>query len=110
MRLLIDGDEANNNGNWQWIAPSASTRSRPSRRILQPVTAAEHFDPDGGTSAATSPSSRDVPHEYLSPSRGRMPGRVQRGGGCVIGPDYPEPIVDHAQARREALDRYAAAR
>ena len=35
-----------------------------------------------------------------------MPEHVQREVGCVIGADYPEPIVDHAQARREALERY----
>jgi deoxyribodipyrimidine photolyase len=28
----------------------------------------------------------------------------------VIGRDHPAPIVDHAQARRDALARYAAAR
>jgi deoxyribodipyrimidine photo-lyase len=34
---------------------------------------------------------------------------LQRQVGCVIGEDYPEPIVDHAAARREALERYADA-
>jgi deoxyribodipyrimidine photolyase len=37
-----------------------------------------------------------------------MPEDVQRASGCVIGVDYPEPIVDHAEARRAALERYAA--
>jgi deoxyribodipyrimidine photo-lyase len=35
-----------------------------------------------------------------------MPADVQERAGCRIGPDYPAPIVDHAQARREALERY----
>jgi deoxyribodipyrimidine photolyase len=35
-----------------------------------------------------------------------MPTEVQRKVGCVIGADYPEPIVDHAEARRQALERY----
>jgi deoxyribodipyrimidine photolyase len=35
-----------------------------------------------------------------------MPPDVQREAGCVIGDDYPGPIVDHAEARREALERY----
>jgi deoxyribodipyrimidine photolyase len=38
-----------------------------------------------------------------------MPADVQRGAGCVIGSDYPAPIVDHAEARRAALDRYRVA-
>jgi deoxyribodipyrimidine photo-lyase len=30
--------------------------------------------------------------------------------GVRLGDNYPEPIVDHAEARRAALARYAAAR
>jgi deoxyribodipyrimidine photo-lyase len=36
-----------------------------------------------------------------------MPPEVQERIGCVIGSDYPEPIVDHAVARREAMERYS---
>ncbi len=39
-----------------------------------------------------------------------MPDEVQHSTGCVIGKDYPKPIVDHANARREALARYGDAR
>jgi deoxyribodipyrimidine photo-lyase len=35
-----------------------------------------------------------------------MPDDVQVQCGCRIGHDYPEPIVDHPEARRQALDRY----
>jgi deoxyribodipyrimidine photo-lyase len=35
-----------------------------------------------------------------------MPAEVQEECGCVIGRDYPAPIVDHAEARRAAFDRY----
>jgi hypothetical protein len=38
-----------------------------------------------------------------------MAAELQREIGCAIGTDCPAPIVDHASARREALDRYAAA-
>jgi deoxyribodipyrimidine photo-lyase len=33
----------------------------------------------------------------------------QRAAGCVIGTDYPAPIVDHAAERRVAMERYANA-
>ena len=35
-----------------------------------------------------------------------MPADVQDQARCRIGRDYPEPIVDHRQAREEALERY----
>ena len=42
---LVDGDVANNTGNWQWVA-GTGTDSRPNRR-LSPQRQAERFDPDG---------------------------------------------------------------
>ncbi len=109
MRLLIDGDEANNNGNWQWIA-SVGTDPQPAfRRIYNPARQMERHDPDGAYVRRYVPELRDVPDRYLA-EPWTMPEDEQRACGCVIGRDYPEPIVDHAEARRAALARYAAAR
>ncbi len=33
----------------------------------------------------------------------------QRAAGCVLGRDYPAPVVDHAAERRVALERFRAA-
>jgi deoxyribodipyrimidine photo-lyase len=30
----------------------------------------------------------------------------QRDSGCVIGRDYPAPVVDHQEERKVALARY----
>ena len=38
-----------------------------------------------------------------------MPPLLQAELGCVVGRDYPAPIVDHAFARQRALDVYGAA-
>jgi deoxyribodipyrimidine photo-lyase len=35
---------------------------------------------------------------------------VQRAVGCIIGQDYPAPIVDHTWARERVLAAYAQAR
>ena len=51
------------------------------------------------------PELADVPDAYLA-EPWTMPAEVQERAGCRIGRDYPAPIVDHAPARREALDRY----
>ena len=34
----------------------------------------------------------------------------QRAAGCVIGADYPAPVVDHGHERKRALARYRAVR
>lgn len=37
------------------------------------------------------------------------PLEVQRKAGCVVGRDYPAPIVDHAVASKACIARMAAA-
>jgi deoxyribodipyrimidine photo-lyase len=105
MRLLIDGDEANNNGNWQWIASVGVDPQPLFRRVYNPTRHMERYDPDGDYVRRYLPELREVPDEYLR-EPWTMPEDVQREARCVIGEDYPEPIVDHLEARREAFARY----
>jgi deoxyribodipyrimidine photo-lyase len=107
MRLLIDGDEANNNGNWQWIASVGVDPQPAFRRIFNPALHMERFDPDGVYVRRYVPELGEVPDRHLR-EPWTMPMALQRKVGCVIGVDYPAPMVDHAQARREALARYRA--
>ncbi len=105
MRLLIDGDEANNNGNWQWIASVGVDPQPAFRRIYNPARHMERYDADGEYVRRYVPELREVPDRYLA-EPWEMPPEVQEEAGCVIGTDYPEPMVDHKAARLEALDRY----
>ena len=106
MRLLLDGDEANNNGNWQWIASVGVDPQPFFRRIYNPTRHMERFDPERPTTcAATCRSCGDVPDEHLA-EPWTMPEEVQRECGGVIGEDYPEPIVDHREGRAAAFARY----
>jgi deoxyribodipyrimidine photo-lyase len=105
MRLLLDGDEANNNGNWQWVASVGADPQPAYRRMFNPTRQMERFDPDGTYVRRHVPELRRVPDAYLR-EPWTMPEDVQHEAGCVIGVDYPEPIVDHAEARRAALERY----
>jgi deoxyribodipyrimidine photo-lyase len=107
MRMLIDGDEANNNGNWQWIA-SVGTDPQPAfRRIYNPARHQERYDPENTYVRRYVPELRDVPGRYMA-EPWTMPPEVQGAAGCTIGTDYPGPIVDHREAREEALERYRA--
>lgn len=105
---LNDFDLAANNGGWQWAA-STGCDAQPWFRIFNPVTQSRRFDPHGDfirsyvTELARVPALRI--HAPWEMSRAE-----QRTAGCLIGEDYPEPVVDHAEARRRTLARFAAAR
>ena len=105
MRLLLDGDEASNNGNWQWIASVGVDPQPAFRRIFSPSRQQQRFDPDGEYVRRYVPELAGVPDRYLA-EPWTMPTEVQEQSGCVIGRDYPRPMVDHRQARAEALVRY----
>ncbi len=105
MRMLIDGDEANNNGNWQWIASVGVDPQPVFRRIYNPARQQERFDPQGTYVRRYVPELGPVPDRYLA-EPWTMPAEVQDASACTIGRDYPAPIVDHSQARRDALQRY----
>ncbi len=104
MWHLTDGDLANNNGGWQWTA-SVGTDRQPIFRIFNPTLQATRFDPAGEFVRRWVPELKSVPTESIH-EPWRMSRETQERIGCVIGRDYPAPIVDHAQARARALDAF----
>lgn len=99
LRHLVDGDVANNNLGWQWVAGTGMDPA-PYHRVFNPLMQGLRFDPDG-----------EYVRRYVPELRG-LPGAAvhepwQLPGGM---PGYPPPIVDHAQARRDALAAYDAIR
>ncbi|HKG02874.1 MAG TPA: deoxyribodipyrimidine photo-lyase [Conexibacter sp.] len=108
MRWLLDGDMAQNNGNWQWIASVGVDPAPAFRRLLNPSLQQRRHDPDGEYVRRWVPELRDVPDEWIV-EPWRMSEEEQAAAGCAIGRDYPAPVVDHAQERRRALERYRAA-
>ena len=101
MQHLLDADVAVNNGNWQWCA-STGTDAMRGHRIFNPVLQSKKFDPEGIYIREYVPelSRLSVPsvHEPHLMSKD-----AQIKSKCLIGLDYPEPIVDHRQARDEYL-------
>jgi deoxyribodipyrimidine photo-lyase len=90
--LLVDGDVASNTGNWQWVAGTGAD-TRP-YRIFNPLRQAERYDPDGEYVRRYVPELAGVagaavhrPWELPADERRRL--------------DYPEPILDLAQAAAE---------
>ncbi len=106
MRKLADGDPASNNGGWQWAA-STGTDAQPYFRIFNPKLQSERFDPDGTYIKRWLPELARVPVEYIH-EPASMPPLMQAQVGCIIGRDYPAPIVDHAEQKEEILRRFKA--
>jgi deoxyribodipyrimidine photo-lyase len=106
-RMLLDGEPAQNNGNWQWIASTGVDPAPYFRRIFNPVLQQEKFDPHGVYVRRWVPELRGVPDARL-PRPWTMSAAEQEEAGCVIGRDYPGPVVDHAVERLVTMDRYRA--
>jgi deoxyribodipyrimidine photo-lyase len=101
---LMDYDESCNVGGWQWAA-STGTDAAPYFRIMNPVLQSERFDPEGEFLRHYLPALRKVPTKYIH-APWEMPPEVQASSGCVIGKDYPAPIVDHAVAKARAVEKF----
>jgi deoxyribodipyrimidine photo-lyase len=108
MRWLLDGDVAQNNGNWQWIASVGVDPAPAFRRLLNPSLQQRRHDADGEYVRRWVSELRDVADARLA-EPWRMSAEEQAAAGCRIGHDYPAPVVDHVQERRRALERYRAA-
>jgi deoxyribodipyrimidine photo-lyase len=107
MAHLLDGDVPNNNGGWQWIASTGVDPKPYFQRLFNPMTQQRRFDPDGRYVRRWCPELARVPDDKL-PEPWTMTDDEQEAAGCRIGRDYPEPVVDHAAARRRAIERYRA--
>lgn len=54
------------------------------------------------------PQLKKFPDNYIY-EPWKAPLSVQRAAGCIIGQDYPKPIVDHDIARKTNLERMSKA-
>jgi deoxyribodipyrimidine photo-lyase len=108
MQHLVDGDPAANNGGWQWTA-GTGTDAAPYFRIFNPVLQGRKHDPEGVYVRRWVPELTSVPDKYLH-GPWEMPRDVQEQVGCIIGQDYPVPIVDHHWARERTLETFARAK
>lgn len=105
---LNDFDLAANNGNWQWAA-STGCDAQPYFRIFNPVTQSEKFDAQGAFICRHVPELASVPVKFIH-APWKLGPNEQAACGCVIGRDYPAPVVDHAVQRERALALYKKVR
>ncbi|MFF2950233.1 cryptochrome/photolyase family protein [Kitasatospora sp. NPDC057965] len=92
LRLLVDGDLANNQLNWQWVA-GTGTDTRPNR-VLNPLAQADRLDPDGAYVRRWVPELAHVPGRAV-----HRPWLLDRRPA-----GYPDPLVDPAAFSRRLRD------
>ncbi|MGW6706462.1 cryptochrome/photolyase family protein [Streptomyces sp. NPDC054956] len=97
MDLLVDGDLANNQLNWQWVA-GTGTDTRPNR-VLNPVRQGLRHDPTGAYVHRWVPELAGLPAPLVH-EPWRLPG-LERARY-----DYPDPVVELA----DGLDRFRRGR
>lgn len=101
---LVDADPGANAASWQWTAGSGADAA-PYFRIFNPITQGEKFDKTRAYVKRWVPEVKDLPDKYLYAPWDAPQGVLQMAG-IELGTHYPQPIVNHPEARRRALGAY----
>ncbi|MFB6247587.1 MAG: deoxyribodipyrimidine photo-lyase [Salinibacter sp.] len=101
---LVDADLASNTFNWQWTA-GCGADAQPFFRVFNPVSQSERHDPDGDYIRRYVPELADLPDDALHTPWEESDARLE-AFGVTLGETYPRPMVDHSEAREDALAAY----
>ena len=89
---------------WSQMQMQSGTTGINTLRIYSPTKQAQDQDPDGAFIRHWVPELARVPLPYLA-EPWKMNDTLERMAGCVVGRDYPAPIVDDKTAVKAAKDR-----
>lgn len=105
---LVDADLASNTLGWQWAA-GCGADAAPFFRIFNPVRQGERFDTMGLYVRQWCPELKGLTTKQL-----QQPWTVAadqlKAAGVVLGENYPQPVLDLSQSRKDALEAYALMR
>ena len=99
---LVDADLANNAVSWQWVA-GCGADAAPYFRIFNPSLQSQKFDFKGNYIKQWLPELQALDSPYIH-FPWQAPSEILERAGIKLGTTYPFPIVDHAFARKRALE------
>ncbi|MDY6788721.1 MAG: deoxyribodipyrimidine photo-lyase [Candidatus Nanohaloarchaea archaeon] len=103
-KWFVDAEVSAMVGGIQW-AYSIGTDAQPYFRVFNPWTHGEDHDPEGEFIRRFVPELEDVPDQFIHRPY-KMSEDVQESSDCIIGEDYPEPIVNHDEERKSAIEMF----
>ena len=103
---LLDADWSLNAGNWMWL--SASAFFHQFFRVYSPVAFGKKTDKEGAYIKKYLPQLKKYPSKYIY-EPWEAPLSVQKAAGCIIGTDYPRPIVNHGVVSKENIAKMKSA-
>ena len=101
MQYLTDGDWAQNTAGWQWSA-GCGCDAQPYFRVFNPMLQGKKFDPEGQYVRTYVPELEALPSRYIH-APWEAPPAVLNEARITLGESYPNPVVEHATARKHFL-------
>tara|TARA_A100000171_G_scaffold52340_1_gene70258 strand:- start:15198 stop:16622 length:1425 start_codon:yes stop_codon:yes gene_type:complete len=101
---LVDADLGSNTLGWQWTA-GCGADAAPYFRVFNPVSQGTKFDPDGDYVRQWCPELSKLDKRAIHEPWEAKPMELT-AAGVTLGEEYPEPMVDHKQAREDALEAF----
>ena len=98
---LVDADLASNTLGWQW-AGGCGADAAPYFRVFNPTSQGNRFDPDGTYVRRFIPELHKLPTSSIHAPQ-QADAATLFAAEVRLGDNYPEPYVDHAEARLRAL-------
>ncbi len=99
---LIDHDVASNYGNWQYVA---GVGTDPRDRAFNVVGQGRRYDANGKYVRTWVPELSDLPNDLIHEPFAHGAGALSRNHGVQLGADYPTPIIDPPEPRRNGGGR-----
>ncbi|SNX85496.1 related to Deoxyribodipyrimidine photolyase [Melanopsichium pennsylvanicum] len=99
---LIDWDPCSNPGNWMWLSCSAFFTQY--FRLYGLASFPAKYDKSGALVRKYCPELAKFPDKYIYEPY-NAPMEVQKKAGCIIGQDYPFPMLDEKETKGENMQR-----